>query len=117
MPLSLPFLCQCATQALVNLRQPNFDECFGCRKRGGGRDRRRGTPVDAISSSAIKTVPSPILFFFLGGIARPVRAAAPLFFTAHIFMVSPSVYAPYIFISKPLSTRQAHGGARLRAHA
>ena len=34
MPRSLPFLCQCATQALVNLRQPNFDECFCCRKRG-----------------------------------------------------------------------------------
>ena len=34
-PLSLPFLCQCATQALVNLRQPNFDECFNSEIRMG----------------------------------------------------------------------------------
>jgi len=35
MPLSMPFICQCATQALVNLKKPNLDECFGCHKMGG----------------------------------------------------------------------------------
>ena len=32
--LSMPFVCQCATQTLVNLSDPNPNDCFGCRERG-----------------------------------------------------------------------------------
>ena len=64
MPLSLPFLCQCATQALVNWRQPNFDECFCCRKRGSAT--AVVDPTHAKSSSAIKnfTLSYPPLLFW-----------------------------------------------------